>query len=1156
MILKCCLDRLRDDEAIFKSKTLFRNAPEALPSVLKAEDDWQSPNQTVNMLNYDSDTAAGLLLRWLSRLPEPLISTSRQGKFDAALAKYGSDHSKLIKKFALIIKSMHEGNCNSLHYLLVYLREVLAHSSHNGFTTESLAALFATPLTHAGSAPHAAPQPVADAAASSDAEASSAAQADSAPVHEKTQQADKIVSLLLKDFVLIFADLKLEDMETIPEEQLAEEARDAKAKRKNMIRSNSGSIEKPVVRSDSPYRKTMMFSSSADNLAPASPTVPAASTHMAAPTSPHAEAPSSPSKARPPPHPVHAEEDAEKEKDKKGFKSTLRKLGFGGKKDKDKSPSRSRSGSVSTSSPTPAARNAAAHSSPSGGTAPSSPHAIATEPVSPDAVFGMPYEKLLIVGGDGSHPDRSLPFILVDCFEYLKDESRAKEFGVFRESGSFNEKNRIKKAYDSPNVRIDFEGCDGYTVAAVTKEWLRALPECLLTDALYNEFKKAVADDSSDDDVAERLHEAVAKMPEVRRNALNYLIHFFKMHIIAHKEDNKMGESNVGIVMGPSLHRKENASPEELMDPCHNLIVTILLQRYETIFRTWDVPQPSAVDPPGTIYKKYLDMDKAASVLDDINRKMAQQEADAAAAAAAATAAANAPEQRSGSPAPDRSASPSKKDDDRREKTKRKGSGIWERIKEEATGGRRRSATTQSEVAPFAQEAPLRKISRSPSSKSNEPAPNTITISGGGSSPPASPLASPTALAISDVHGGSSANTSPPASPAPGASAESSPKASPRGETRKKSSSSNLTVITRPLPPVAESGDDQSASGAPASPTAASVAPASPTATIEAPIFTRRRSKKTNRVRELSTGSTSAEFPPPLPLLSSAQVELWLAENGFADLINQLRGNNGKQLFSFTRADLKEEFGMRGIALYNLTHPLSDNSGENSGETTPSSTSVTMAILSTQISVLTTKVEELLAKIGGASPRSPGAATLSNSSPVYAISDAAVSAALYPEKTSARTSPSASPRNTPSNPGTPQPVDMFGVAPPVPLDDSSEGSKTPEPSTTPEPSETPSTPSSNDSEPHVGHARYPTHEAPPVPEGHVETTNAEHKDEEKSAKESKPEDISLPLASTQHADSAVERSAPQIGVIEATPRNSRMELYDDASSSSSASPRS
>ena len=1152
MILKSCLDALRDDEAIFKSKTLFRGAPESLASVSKAEEDWQSPNQSVNMLKYDSDTAEGLLLRWLNKLPEPLISFSKQAKFDAALAKYGSDESKLARKFAHIVKAMHSGNCNSLHYLLLYLREVLAHSAHNGLTTDSLAAIFAGPLTHSSQDAPATSTATNSAqtgdGASSDVEASSTMTASESATGDRTQHADKIVAVLLKDFSTIFADLTLQDTETIPEEQLAEEARDAKAKRKHMIRSNSGSIEKPVIRSESPYRKTMMVSSSADNLTFAGPG--AAGGPSAAPTSPvlspsapaNVDSPKTPTKVRPTAasaSPNDDDKDSEKEKEKKGFKSTLRKLGLVGKKDKDKSPSRSRAGSVS--SPTPGARNAAAHNVNGNGSAPQSPH---SDPLPPNAVFGMPFEKLLVVGE--GQPNRVLPFIMVDCFEYLKDETRAKEFGVFRESGSFNEKSRFKKAYDSPDVHIDFDGCDGYTVAALAKEWLRALPECLLTDALYNDFKSAVDDEAEQDEVAERLHTAVGRMPAPQRDALNYLIHFFKTCIVAHQQDNKMSESNVGIVIGPCLHRKENASPEELMDPCHNLIVTTFLHRYETIFRSWDVPKPLA-DPPGTLYKKALELDKAASVLDDINRKMAADDASSerSTSPGRVSLAANA-----GSVSGDRSASPeplSKKD---KKENRRKGSGIWERIKEEATGGgRRRSATTQSEVAPFQEVAPLRpKISRTMSSKSTEKTEKDH-------SPPPSPLVpSPSSPSVVSNIPVSDAVTSPSKDGAVVGS-ESSPKPSPR-ESRKKSSSSNLTVITRPLPPVSESSDDSispssttptSASGAaaPASPGA----PSSPTASIEAPIFTRRRSKKQNRVRELSTGSSTTEYPPPLQLLSTAQVELWLAEHGFADLINQLRGNNGKQLYGFTRADLKEEFGLRGVALYNFAHPADDG-----GDTTPNTANVTLAILSTQLSLLTTKVEELIAKIGGTSPRAIPAPTSGSPPPSnYALSDA-VSAALYQDKSSSRTTPSGSPRGESthglSGPGTPQPLDMFGIAPPVPSDlapqPSTTATETTQTTATADVPSSPSTPSTDDSEPNQGHMRYPTHDAPPVPHPDSEETKKQKSEQESSTST----DV---LKSTQNAD---ELPTPQIGVIGATPRSSRTELYEDASSSSSTSPRS
>lgn len=1186
LILKNCLDALRDDEGILNSVTLFRGSESSLPELAKAEEEYQSPNRNVNMLKYDADTTSALLLRWLSRLPEPLITPSKMSKFEKSLLKYGEDEPKLIRKFTHTVKSLPAANCNSLNYLLVFLRDVLSHSSLNGLSVDALAKIFGTSLgdqyhPNRGAKLH--PSASSTTETSTSGTASSVESADtansdaSAATNEaekivksprrQPQHCERVVAILLQEFPTIFADLTIEDTETIPEEQLVPEARDAKAKRKHMIRSNSGSIEKPMIRSEANYRKTMVVSSSAENLpsghhhSHSNPTSSPVPSHLAHSPAPSPSSPSlhpnstpnnsmsptkpdsrskSPSKTRPT---AGDEETPEKEKEKKGFMGTLRKLGFG--KSKDKSPARSRSNSTSHS-PTPQARAGGHIASPA-----QSPGSPQTDPLPPNAVFGMPFEKLLVVENASSdasgetQKDRIYPFILVDGLEYLKDASRAKEFGVFRESGSFNDKMEFKRAYDAPNVRINFEQCDGYTVAALLKEWLRALPECLLTDALYYDFKASVADGAEPEETNEMMKAAIAKMPETRRNALHYLIHFFKEHIVAHQADNKMTDSNVGIVIGPCLHRKENASPEELMDPCHNLIVTTLLQRYEVIFSDWQLLEPLA-DPPGTIWKKGAELDKAPSVIDDINRKMAQEGSNnslhnsGSQSNVANNSNANTNNNNNGEVSepstPDRNASP-----DPSTKKKRKGSGIWDRLKEEAGGGRKRSATTQSETAPFQEQRT--KVTRSPSS-------NGKTIE----------TASPQPKSGSSTESGQSETGSAPASPAP---ENTSPKASPR-DTKRKGSSSNLMVITRPLPPVSDSGEEGLVSPSSTSGTTAAAPLISPTASIETPVFTKKRSKKLNRVRELSTGSsTSSDLHPAVALLTAAQVEAWLIESNFSDLSSQLKNTTGKQLHAFTRADLKEEFGLRGVALYNHLHPASE-----SNEDTNNASAVTLAILSTQISLLTTKMDELLVKLGSApigspmrSPRTGIVNTSSSASPTpdYANADAAVSAALYPEPSKLQSSDAEVVLATfdsplPSAPST-QPIEMFGEAPIAPEHSSSTTSES-----SPIPVEDVSSAASQ--------ALLPSHEAPPVP-------SPEPSPEMQSFQTSSvelPTDISVPAATNasgelkgqsgykgevltfpDQEDYSDSVSAPQIGVIEATPRSSRATLLQDIPSYSSSS---
>ena len=970
LILKNCLDALRDDESIPKSRTLFRGVVAGNEEVEKAEEEFSSPNLNVNLQRYDADTIALLLLDWLSKLAEPLLSESKMAKFEAAYSKYGTeDPKKRGKKLAQVIKSLPSTHSNVLQYLIHYLSELSSHAQVNLLTPVLLASIFAPVLTHSF-VPHCSSN---SSHSSSNTDASQSHQQASTSSGTRSPRssvaAEHVVALLIFDYPVIFADFNIEDRETIPEDQLADDV--PKVKRKSLFfRSNSGSIDKSSL---NPNRKPMVLSSSAEHLAIAKPDSPSISPASSATTitTTKVDKPADKSTPAAPPTPASAPQpdDQEKDEKKKGLKSTLRKFGFGkDKKDKEKTPNRNRSSSAASPSSSPqVSRSAAPNGSPL-------PQHASEEPVNPSAVFGMPFERLLVLDEAGA-PDRILPNILVDSFAYLKDESRSKEFGVFRESGSFNEKASLKKAYDSPAVRIDFEGVDGYTVAALAKEWLRALPECLLTEKLYQEFKDAVAE-GEEAESNHKLKTAISHLPEPRRNALHFIIYFFKNYIVARSADNKMGANNVGIVIGPCLHRKANPSPDELMDPCHNLIVVHMLNAYDEIFGGWSVPEPTE-DAPGTIHKKASELDKAVSVLDDINKKVASAQAAQAEAAAVGVAV---EEAGSGSGAssssPDRNGSP---DNGKLKERKRKGSGIfeiWDRFKEETSGsGRKRSSTMQTDRAPFGNE-------RSPISRSISTKQGSAVESG--THPPRSPItrslstkqeSTPSAIAGDVIALDSSSTTTTTITTTAYTTASTATADDHESGALVPSTSSEL---------LHKSNYDSSSSSAPPSPKnigthsrqssggsginlrivtavtsdSSHVNPSSTGSDGDFPVAeaaptSGKRSKRLSRLRELSvgsSGSTAADWKSvdSLSTLSAPLIETWLSENALGDLIPGLKHTTGKQLCTFSKADLKDEFGLRGVALWNTIHPA-DSQEE--------------ASLGSQVSKLTIKLEELLTRM-------------------------------------------------------------------------------------------------------------------------------------------------------------------------------------------------
>jgi hypothetical protein len=905
----------------------------------------------------------------------------------------------------------------------------------------------------------------------------------------------------------------------------------------------------------------------------------------------------------------------------------------------------------------------------------------------------MAFELLLEVP-DGNKP-RIIPNILRDCFEYLQAGDRTKEFGVFRESGSFTEKARLKDAYDHPNVRIDLDGSDGFTVAALAKDWLRDLPECLLTEALYSTFKEALDETAEDaSETSRRLAAAIAQLSFPRRTCLHYMMHFFKTNVVAYQKENKMGESNVGIVIGPCLHRKAKPTPEELMDPCHNQIVTHMLTHYDEVFGQWvlnnsgshprspkelsvihegddseaDQGERSSEEgissderasaSTGTVWKKALDLEKVTSVLDEINRKMATPEPSSAGSTGSVPGESSPRSGRSGSMPTeqfvrDGSVSPSKAKD-KEEKRKRKGSGIfdmWDRFKEEAGGsGRRRSNTTSSDVAPFQEGSHRTKITRSTSTKVAPTSPKES------STPTPGEPTTPTS-ASGDSSGALVSSSSKKSTVEGVAGSSTSPKVSPRHETRRTNSTSNLTVrtissgslqasstVSPPASPTTQS--NLALGGTGISDTSATPAVPTPLSPLESPASfgvavepsARKKAKRSSRLRELSTGSTKAELPPASPaalvsMLPPEQLDSWLSDNGYGDIVPKLKGTNGKQLVALSKADLRSEFGIRGVSLWNdVHHPVGDLSARAQDD-------IGSSALSAQVAILSNKVDELLVKLtiqqqqhqaqlqqqlqliqhliqGNASmspiAREPSPSmgsmipfhvvqqgskhvTLPSTSDSSGYSAAATGAAASPTQSGWRRSDisvdSPISINTPpgSAPSTPtsssEPVKRFGIAPEAPSITSDEPatteiSKTPIGSddisdsllssdktndenalvnptggvsaeevavgvtTSSLPSEisttgddaAPASESAQDSSssplPISGHVRYPTHDAPPIPESSALDETITTAPEPSTSSSADSESTSLESSDT----------CPQIEIVLATPRQSSARL--------------
>lgn len=106
----------------------------------------------------------------------------------------------------------------------------------------------------------------------------------------------------------------------------------------------------------------------------------------------------------------------------------------------------------------------------------------------------------------------------------------------------------------------DLSICDApHAIAAVLKQFLRQLPEPLLTFALYDDYIKA-QDVPVVQKRVQQIHDVLLKLPPHNRDTFEYLIRFFG-RVCSHSSVNKMTPANMAIVFSPNLIRH----PQETM---------------------------------------------------------------------------------------------------------------------------------------------------------------------------------------------------------------------------------------------------------------------------------------------------------------------------------------------------------------------------------------------------------------------------------------------------------------------------------------------------------------------------------------------------------------------------------------------------------------
>uniref|UniRef100_A0A8C1UN63 Myosin IXAa n=1 Tax=Cyprinus carpio TaxID=7962 RepID=A0A8C1UN63_CYPCA len=155
--------------------------------------------------------------------------------------------------------------------------------------------------------------------------------------------------------------------------------------------------------------------------------------------------------------------------------------------------------------------------------------------------FGVELSRL-------TNDERAVPLVVEKLINYIEMHGLYSE-GIYRKSGSTNKIKELKQDVNGMNL-------DDYNInviASVFKQWLRDLPNPLMTFELYEEFLRAMGLQDKKE-VIRGVYSIIDQLSRTHLNTLERLI-FHLVRIALQEETNRMSANALAIVFAPCILR-------------------------------------------------------------------------------------------------------------------------------------------------------------------------------------------------------------------------------------------------------------------------------------------------------------------------------------------------------------------------------------------------------------------------------------------------------------------------------------------------------------------------------------------------------------------------------------------------------------------------
>ncbi|CAM4683080.1 unnamed protein product [Lepidochelys olivacea] len=153
----------------------------------------------------------------------------------------------------------------------------------------------------------------------------------------------------------------------------------------------------------------------------------------------------------------------------------------------------------------------------------------------------------------------SVPVVMEKLLEYVEMHGLYTE-GIYRKSGSANRMRELKQLLQTDPNSVKLENYPIHTITGILKQWLRELPDPLMTFAQYSDFLRAVELPEKQEQLV-AIYSVLEQLPQSNHNTLERLIfHLVKVALI--EDVNRMSPNALAIVFAPCLLRcPDNSDP-------------------------------------------------------------------------------------------------------------------------------------------------------------------------------------------------------------------------------------------------------------------------------------------------------------------------------------------------------------------------------------------------------------------------------------------------------------------------------------------------------------------------------------------------------------------------------------------------------------------